>query len=270
MAITTLAMVATVFVSNLYEIKDRPVPKWAKKIFIVYVARLLCMCSCLVPLDSSASRRPSGADAAETGNGENNVDSVPSTRCANATGSVNRFRLIALLDPTGGRGGGGGGASGRVGRSRKNNCRPSSNDRQAARKASHDHHPHHQPPRSASAERKSSDVAFPFTRHPSAATPPSTAENIGRTGAEGPAMLASPALPPPQRQQFADFHQQPLPPAPAPTKPNYSKDWIHVAAVCDRFFFWLCLTFIVITTLMLFHPLTTSQYFKIPIIDKTK
>lgn len=49
---------------------------------------------------------------------------------------------------------------------------------------------------------------------------------------------------------------------------NYSKDWAHVAAVCDRFFFWLCLFFILGTTLLLFHPLTTSRFFKIPVIDR--
>ena len=50
---------------------------------------------------------------------------------------------------------------------------------------------------------------------------------------------------------------------------NYSKDWAHLAAVCDRFFFWLCLFFILGTTLLLFHPLTTSRFFKIPVIDKS-
>ena len=43
MAITTLAMVATVLVGNLYERKDRPVPKWLKKLMMDHVARVLCM-----------------------------------------------------------------------------------------------------------------------------------------------------------------------------------------------------------------------------------
>lgn len=43
MAITTLAMVATVLVGNLYERKDRPVPKWLKKLMMDHMARVLCM-----------------------------------------------------------------------------------------------------------------------------------------------------------------------------------------------------------------------------------
>ena len=37
---------------------------------------------------------------------------------------------------------------------------------------------------------------------------------------------------------------------------DYSKDWQQVAEVCDRLFFWLFLLAIVISTLVLFHPLT--------------
>ena len=51
---------------------------------------------------------------------------------------------------------------------------------------------------------------------------------------------------------------------------DFSKDWLHVAAVCDRLFFWFCLIFIAITTLLLFHPLTTSRYFDLPIAAKTE
>jgi len=52
-------------------------------------------------------------------------------------------------------------------------------------------------------------------------------------------------------------------------KPNYSKDWVHVATVCDRLFFWVCLLFIVVTTLVLFHPLITARYFETPALDAT-
>jgi len=43
MAITTLAMIATVFVLNLYNMREKPVPIWAKKIVIFHVARMICM-----------------------------------------------------------------------------------------------------------------------------------------------------------------------------------------------------------------------------------
>jgi len=45
MAITTLAMVSTVFVGNLYETKDRPVPAWARTAVLNYAARLLGYCT---------------------------------------------------------------------------------------------------------------------------------------------------------------------------------------------------------------------------------
>ena len=46
MAITTLAMVATVFVLNLYFNGDKPVPRWAKILVIKHISRMLCMCNC--------------------------------------------------------------------------------------------------------------------------------------------------------------------------------------------------------------------------------
>ena len=49
MAITTMAMVATVFVLNLYGMKEKPLPKWAKTVFISYMAKFLCMCNCASP-----------------------------------------------------------------------------------------------------------------------------------------------------------------------------------------------------------------------------
>ena len=42
-----------------------------------------------------------------------------------------------------------------------------------------------------------------------------------------------------------------------PEKPeDYSKDWKKIAEIFDRLFFWLFLLAIVISTLILFHPLT--------------
>ena len=45
MSITTSAMLATVFVGNLYETKDRPVPVWVRIAFLHYAARLLGYCT---------------------------------------------------------------------------------------------------------------------------------------------------------------------------------------------------------------------------------
>ena len=41
---------------------------------------------------------------------------------------------------------------------------------------------------------------------------------------------------------------------------EWSRDWKHVAEVMDRLFFWLFLSAIVITTLLLFHPLTKAYF----------
>ena len=41
---------------------------------------------------------------------------------------------------------------------------------------------------------------------------------------------------------------------------EWSKDWRHLAEVVDRMFFWLFLSAIVITTLLLFHPLTKAYF----------
>ncbi|MFG1588320.1 hypothetical protein ACDT12_13725, partial [Staphylococcus aureus] len=43
-AITTMSMVLTVLVLNLYGVADRPVPMWMKKVFLVHLAKMLGMC----------------------------------------------------------------------------------------------------------------------------------------------------------------------------------------------------------------------------------
>ena len=39
---------------------------------------------------------------------------------------------------------------------------------------------------------------------------------------------------------------------------DYSKEWTRMAEIFDRLFFWLFLLAILVTTLVLFHPLTKS------------
>ena len=41
---------------------------------------------------------------------------------------------------------------------------------------------------------------------------------------------------------------------------EWARDWRHLAEVVDRLFFWLFLSAIVITTLLLFHPLTKAYF----------
>lgn len=166
MAITTMAMLATVFVLNLYNTKDKPVPNWAKKLFIVYLSRVLCMCNCIAP-------KPHNIDD------ENRIND-----------RINKPKEFVL------RGG----------------------DLQRLLTSQSVEH-----------RRPSGLTMEPHT--PPTPTTPLTPHLDFKGGTK------------------------------KKEKVDYSKDWLHVAAVFDRFFFWLCLLFIIITTLILFHPLTTSKLF---------
>ncbi|ELU09565.1 hypothetical protein CAPTEDRAFT_181469 [Capitella teleta] len=169
MAITTLAMVATVFVLNLYSMKEKPVPPWAKRFFVDYLSRVLCMCKCFVPPEESGLNSPS-------------YEKKQRDKYA--------YRLVTVKNQD------------------ETNVPP-----------------------------------------PSMPSPALRSNNIIRERRR----MESP--PPPQPR---------APSTSSPSKSNavdYNKEWVHVAAVCDRLFFWLCLLFIVATTLMLFHPLSTSKLF---------
>ena len=189
MAITTMAMVATVFVLNLYGMKDKPVPLWAKKIFVVYLARILCMCNCMAPQEHRHS---------ETGETKR--------QAANR-----KYRLVGK----------------RTQKYDYNDCCL----------------PGDQEPCGSTSTKSFAHVAANIQRRSGSVSHDNTTPFLNDTR-------------PVERKAW--------------TKPDYNKDWVHVAAVCDRFFFWLCLIFIVITTLLLFHPLTTSRYFKIPILEDRK
>ena len=58
MAITTMSMVLTVLVLNLYETKDTPVPPWLRKLALQYLARvtLVCCVDSKPPEDKTTSR----------------------------------------------------------------------------------------------------------------------------------------------------------------------------------------------------------------------
>ncbi len=57
MAITTLSMVLTVFVLNLHHVADKPVPRWAKRLVFIYLARMLCMCTMSQTCNKDNKRR---------------------------------------------------------------------------------------------------------------------------------------------------------------------------------------------------------------------
>lgn len=41
---------------------------------------------------------------------------------------------------------------------------------------------------------------------------------------------------------------------------DFSEEWLHLANVCDRFFFWTCLLLTIVSTLVLFHPLIKYRF----------
>ena len=179
MAITTLAMVSTVFVLNLYSMRERPVPPWAKRVFIVYMARILCMCNCITPSED-------------------------------ATGAASMSPLYAR------------------GRNRRTDRRRGNSTVELFYQSD-----------GACESRLRRDDSPPLG-------PTSRARHNGNSQNDR-------IRPPVRRRRL-------------PATVNYAKEWVHVATVCDRLFFWLCLLFTIITTLLLFHPLATSHYFKLPII----
>ena len=200
MAITTMAMVATVFVLNLYGMKEKPLPKWAKTIFITYMAKFLCMCNCASP---------------------QNLHVVSDTE-SNMPSAANRARSRSRADRA-----------------------------------------------SFLLRRKSSDDStLPLRR----VSQDSTTHRRSLIPPDGAQRELSPAR---YQMLYGDARRYGFFPDSEKDKDkdkkvDYTKDWVHVAAVFDRLFFWLCLIFIVLTTLVLFHPITTSKLFKIPLLDGKK
>jgi len=261
MAITTLAMVATVIVGNIYEIKDRPVPQWARRLFMVHVARVLCMCNCFAPPVESpdcATESISGTERNCTysgGDASNDTDLNKK--------SSGKFRIVTFLNPS---------AMRRKSRSRdvrSTSCDGGRSERSRAKSSdggtrggtsrwrggeeneqrggavyfnsgSKDHR-NNSMGFSPITQTFSSGLSSSYQQGGSVVTARAgTDDNTGiETGSGGVELTRTDAA--------------------VPVKVNYARDWAHVAAVCDRFFFWLCLVFIVATTLLLFHPLSTTS-----------
>ena len=250
MAITTLVMVATVFVLNLYNMKEKPVPLWVKRVFVTYVARILCMCDCDtgsetlsaknndLELQYSAAgytRSNPYAKQSSSASAYGNVDSpTKSNNRKRQHQSKAKYRLITTAD------------DGHI----------------LEQETVFDESPARAP---ASQTYQSCDTTSPFDSSPSA-------------NQNAPACLEDQYYLP---ENYMDYHQNNRDVTRHPRRKqstggatddtiDFSKDWLHVAAVCDRLFFWFCLIFIAITTLLLFHPLTTSRYFDLPIAAKTE
>ncbi len=185
---------------------DKPVPNWAKTVFLKYCTRILCMCRC------APEKKPE--DDIE----ESNMPSPTKPKERERSGSTTVV-------------------------SRRNS------------------------------RRESSIEYMPLTRSRSQDT--TQRRSLAVPGTERRGSLFRDISPGRYSVQYSDARffgikepekkeEKPKP------KPNYAKDWAHVAAVFDRLFFWMCLVFIVMTTLILFHPITTMKLFKIPALESDK
>ncbi|KAK2163528.1 hypothetical protein LSH36_78g04013 [Paralvinella palmiformis] len=181
MAITTLSMVLTVFVLNLHHVTDRPVPRWAKKLVLVYLARLMCMCQ----FESKIIR-----EEEEIQERKNKYRVTPNS-LGKAIGS--QIGLLASLNGTLGV------KSSPAGRPR---------DR-----------------------KQSTDGGF-LDKHE---------VNYRSRYTYG-------------QEENSDRID------PKRLEEEWTREWRHLAEVVDRLFFWLFLSAIVITTLLLFHPLTKAYF----------
>ena len=185
MAITTLSMVLTVFVLNLHHVTDRPVPKWAKKVILVYLARLLCMCA-----------YESRQEKEEAEKEKNKYRITPNNR-GKAIG--NQLGLLASLNGTLG-------VSSSTTSSRDNYGRPRDRGFSSAGIFTDRHSMHYR-----------SQYTYGFDDKKAKDDPKKQEEEWGR-------------------------------------------EWRRLAEVVDRLFFWIFLSAIVITTLLLFHPLTKAYF----------
>ncbi len=185
MAITTLSMVLTVFILNLHHVSDRPVPRWAKKLVLVYLARLLCMCQFQKKIQQEEREREE----------RKNRYRITPNSLGKAIG--NQIGLLANLN------GGGPPTDG----------------------PSHGGNRNLDPYSRALLEKRGSHFTsqYQFT--------------FDRQGNKDPDMKDPKGL-----------------------EDDWSRDWRHLAEVMDRLFFWMFLSAIVITTLLLFHPLTKSYF----------
>ena len=165
MAITTLSMVLTVFVLNLYHMGDRPVPSWITKLVLVYVARAVG-----VGAEDDGDRNAMAIDGGQ--------------KCRPA--QTRRAVLIQRLD----------------------------SDRR---------------PVILTVRRKGTDNdnATATTVEPVAIGSPHKSDDLHPSVGE-------------ISQRYMDF----------------AREWQRIAEVFDRLFFWFFLLATIVTTLVLFHPLT--------------
>ncbi len=209
MAITTLSMVLTVFVLNLHEIKDRPVPLWVKKLVLIYLARMMGIC---YKFDEDSDARFGKPRNRRNGGVLGNRANIrrASLRIDNNSGDRT---AIFELHPCG------------------NSVNTNSDTERTSLMHDKD-------------EETASSVGGTPGVTPQC-TPRHQNSNYGSN-------LAN------HNPRFSNFtYSQPYE-RPKQVDLDYGKEWKKVAEVFDRLFFWLFLFAILISTLVLFHPLSDA------------
>ncbi len=216
MAITTLSMVLTVFVLNLHEIKDRPVPLWVKKLVLIYLARMMGICYKFdADSDARIGRPRNRRNGGVLGNRAANIRRASLRIDSNGEDRTAIFEL----HPCG-------------------NSSVTANSDTERTSLMHDKD-------DETVTVTSSAGGTP--RH----TPHNTPRHHGNSSNYGSNLTN-------HNPRFSNFtYSQPYE-RPKPADIDYAKDWKKVAEVFDRLFFWLFLFAILISTLVLFHPLSDA------------
>lgn len=203
LAITTMSMVLTVFVLNLYGISDRPVPRWIKSLLLTCRTRRRSL--------SQSYRDPTTTMAAR----DKRLQTGPSV-------------LRSFLPCERRAGGGGSGAEGLCLGNRRRQREPEAGVDEAA--AIIEMNRHHVTAAAGQSEMAEDVATGNEVRFASAVVESATSSSMATTMA---------AVDDVTTKSDAD----------------YSKDWKRVAEIFDRFFFWLFLFAVILSTVVLFHPL---------------
>ena len=216
LTITTLSMVLTVLVLNLYGIGDRPVPGWIKHLILIHLARLLGMCSTAL-VYREQMRRPSSRRRLQQQRGK--ARQLQSTLSQSGTGHCNRAIGMEFFLPSPVAGDVNGGDEMSVVAATLESSRNLVSSTPFA-----DLQP--------SPETRVSTVnsCWATTTTPFTAAGGGGGAGAGRGGGVSDEKVVKDKL-------------------------DYSKDWKRVAEIFDRFFFWLFFFAIILSTLFLFHPL---------------
>jgi hypothetical protein len=258
MAITTLSMVLTVFILNLHHVADRPVPLWAKKVVLIYLARALGICSLsLEEIKRGHQSRNAGSDQGHSTSSKNHVVRRASVRFENE--GTERTTILEI-HPT--------------------HLSSDYNERQGLTLKNKQFRDNYSsmastPTTVLSSIPPSVDKASPIAKTKLSSLDvstsffaaasvdknctPSTSQckdgetNNHKNDKSHPKISPSTTSPVHSHQPHKKGSMDGTTNA-----PDFSKEWQKVAEVFDRLFFWLFLLAILISTLVLFHPLTDA------------